>query len=77
MFKNVNKFNTFSNNIHRTRGQFLLRLKFQRSTVTPQSITYRWPKTWNSLPNSIKSVRTLASFKLSLRELLISQYQYQ
>ena len=76
-FKNFNKFNTFSNHSYRTTGQFLLRPKFERTTVTQQSITYRGPKTWNSLPNSIKSLRTLASFKLSLPKLLISRYQYQ
>ena len=73
MFKNFNKFNTFSNHSFRAIEQFLLRHKFQRTTVTQQSITYHGQKTWNSLRNSIKSPRTLASFNLSLRNLLVSQ----
>ena len=75
MFKNLNNFNTFSNHNYRTRGRFLLRPQFQRTVITQQSIKYRGPKTWNSLPNSIKSIRTLPSFKLNLRKLLISQYR--
>ena len=54
------KFIKFSNHTcsYRTRGPFLLRPKFQRTTFTQQSIKYRRSKTWDSLPNSIKSTRT-------------------
>ena len=54
MFENLNKFITFSNHSYRTRGQLLLCLQFQLTTITQQSITYRGPKTWKSQPNSIK-----------------------
>ena len=75
MFKNLNKFNTFSNHSYRTRGRFLLLPQFQRTKIMQQSIKYRGPKTWNSLPNSLKSIETLPSFNLNSHKLLISQYQ--
>ena len=75
MFKNLNKFNTFSNHSYRTRGRFLLSPQFQSTTITQQSNIYRGPKTWNYLPNSTKSIRTVPSFKLNMHKLLISKYQ--
>ena len=75
MFKNFDKFATFSNHNYSTRGQFSLRPKFQRTNITQQSIAYHGPKTWNSLPDYMKSIRTLPAFKLNLRKLLLSQYR--
>ena len=60
MLKNLNKFNTFSNHSYRTRGRFLLRPKCQRTTVTQHTITYRKPKTWNSLPDFTKKYWNLS-----------------
>ena len=75
IFKNLSKFVTFSNHSYGTRGRLLLRPKYQRTTITQQSITYRGPKIWNSLPDTLKKIRTLPSFKTKLRNFFISQYQ--
>ena len=53
IFKVFDKFESFSNHNYNTRGKFLLRPKFQRTTVTQQSIVYRGHKIWNSLSDSI------------------------
>ena len=76
MFKNFNKFATFSNHNFSTRGKFSLHPKFQRTNITQQSIAYHEPKTWNSLPDYMKSIKTLPAFKFNLRTLFLSQYRY-
>ena len=53
MFKFFEKFESFPNHNYSTRDKFLLHPKFQRSTVTQQSIAYRGPKIWSSLPDCI------------------------
>ena len=45
MFIIFDKFDAFSNYNFNTRGKFLLRPEFQRTTVTQLSIAYRGPKT--------------------------------
>lgn len=62
MFKVFNDFNTFLNQSYITRGQFLLRPKIQRTTVTQRSIANCWLKTWDSPSDSIKIIRTLPLF---------------
>ena len=43
--------------------------QFQRTTVTQQSTTHRGSEAWRSLPDSIKSTRTLPSFEWNMRGL--------
>ena len=75
MFKNLNKFKTFSSHNYNTRGKLLLRPEFQRISLTQQNISYRGPKIWNSLPEPIRNSRSLQIFKSNMRNYLTSKYQ--
>ena len=76
MFKNRHLFVT-TNSIHNhnTRQRNNLRTPFQRTCVTQQSMTYRGPLVWNSLPPRIRGIATLDSFKNNLKTHLLSNYQ--
>ena len=39
-----------------------------------KSISYQSAKTWNNIPNHVKSSRNLNSFKTSFKQLIISDY---
>ena len=49
--------------------------KFHRLTRTQQSITFNGPTIWNSLPESIKLLDSLPSFKNHLKTFYIKQYE--
>ena len=66
MFKNLKKIKTFSSYRYNTRGKFLHRSEFQSTSLTQQSMAYRGPKIWNSLPKPIRNVRSLPMFKTNM-----------
>ena len=57
-----------------TRNRNLVRPEFQRTTICQNSISYRLPCVWNSLPNPIKNIRKYNRFKTEVKAYLISKY---
>ena len=57
-----------------TRTHTDLRLPLHTLTLYQHSLSYLGPKTWNALPNHIKTLPTLISFKKQLKKHIISQY---
>ena len=47
---------------------------FHRLTSSQRSITYTGPTTWNILPDSLKNIENLVSFKRNLKNYLVSGY---
>ena len=45
------------------------------TTLRQQSLSYMGPKTWNKLPNEIRSIQKLSTFKNSLKKHFISCYE--
>ena len=45
------------------------------TTLRQQSLSYMGPKTWNKLPNEIRSIQKLSTFKNSLKKHFISFYE--
>ena len=52
----------------------LLRLPFYSKSLCQRSLIYIGPKLWNLLPNFIKSIKTLSSFKRKLKGYLLNKY---
>lgn len=51
----------------RSSGQLLLEVPRTRTVVADRAFSTAAPRLWNSLPNSLRSVKTLASFKKMLK----------
>ena len=75
MFK-LEIFSAFtSSHEYPTRSRVLLNPSFQRLSITQQSITYRGPMYWNTIPATIKDSSSFHVFKRKVRELLIQSYE--
>ena len=74
-FKNQNLPRFYSNHQYPTRAGSLPQSNFQRLTVTQQSVYFRAPPIWNSLPDQIKSAPSLFSFKKRTKLYLVSTYE--
>ena len=77
MYKLINIGNTSTlrqqhNYPTRTRGN--LRTPIHHLTIFQHSLSFTGPKTWNSIPEHIKSLPTLSSFKKQYKKHIISQY---
>ena len=59
---------------HNTRYHSQLRPFFQRLTTTQNSIYYSGPTLFNGLPDEIKSLPSLKSFKNGVKQYLTSRY---
>ena len=57
-----------------TRNRTLAVPKFHRLTRTQQSITFKGPTYWNSIPNSIKNIQSLSGFKNQLKLHFFTHY---
>ena len=57
-----------------TRNRDRAQPVFQRLTSGQQSVAFMGPKTWNSLPDNIRSITNINTFKLKLKTYLINQY---
>ena len=56
------------------RNSALLQIPFMRTIQSQTDIRYQGPQVWNSIPASIRSKPTKASFKRALRKLFLSHY---
>ena len=65
MFKNLTEFSS-SHNLN-TRQRNLANPPFFHLTKSQHSIKYCGPKIWNDLPHSIRSSKTLPSFKRAVK----------
>ena len=57
-----------------TRNRHLVRPEFQRLTICQNSISYKLPITWNSLPDHIKNIEKFYRFKLEVKKYLTTNY---
>ena len=62
------------NQTYITRNSSDLLPTFHRLTTCQQSVSFTGPHFWNSLPDRIKNLQSLPSFKFELKKFLISQY---
>ena len=60
--------------LHYTRNRDQLLPRFHRLALSQKSISYSGPIFWNSLPNEVKTCRSLNTFKSNLKKYLISKY---
>ena len=57
-----------------TRNRNLAQSVFHRLTMGQQSLSFMGPKTWNGLPENVRCIDNLSSFKYSLKQYLLRQY---
>ena len=57
-----------------TRYNSALLPSFNRLTLCQHSVTFNGPNFWNSLPQNLKELSTLARFKKHVKDFLLSQY---
>ena len=57
----------------RSSNQNLLKLPLCRTETGRKSFTYQAPSLWNSLPNTLRSINTVASFKRSLKKHILAE----
>ena len=57
-----------------TRGRHLLNPFFNRLALTQRSLHFRAPIVFNHLPDQIKNVCTIGSFKTALKRYLLERY---
>ena len=77
MFKMINTENLTLRQPHHnypTRTHQHLRVPLHNLTIFQHSLSYLGPKTWNALPDPIKSLPSLYSFKKQLRKYILDQY---
>ena len=74
------KKNTVSNinhldHSHNTRNRDIFAIpNYRRLQISQRSLTYAIPTVWNTIPNDLKNVRSLNTFKKRLKTHLIGQY---
>ena len=51
-------------------------LENPKLVLAQRSVKHHGPDIWNSLPDQIKSLTSLRSFKANLKSLLLSKYQH-
>ena len=57
-----------------TRTHHNIRIPMHNLTIFQHSLSYLGPKTWNALPDQIKDIPSLYSFKKHLKKYIIEQY---
>ena len=57
-----------------TRFHDNFRTPLHNTTLFQHSMSYSGPLVWNSVPNNIKVLRTLRSFKKQLKSYIINKY---
>ena len=72
-FNNMFKTNT-ENHDYNTRNAFNFEYPNNKLNFCDKSICYQGVKTWNNIPNHVKSSKNLNSFKASYKQLIISDY---
>ena len=72
--ENVEQFYSRSTS-YNTRFNSLLLPSFQRLTTTQQSIHYRIPCIWNSIPDEIKNSSSAVRFKIKYKRFLTNSYE--
>ena len=70
-----NYFSYVNNNRYNLRNNFNLRQPFSRTLQGQRSPSYYCPKFWNILPVEIKNNDNILSFKKSLKEYLLNNYE--
>ena len=75
MFKIVNS-PSYTPSTHNcaTRHNLDIQPVFQRLSLTQRSLNFVGPKVWNSLPISIRQIKTLGKFKSEARKHFLSNY---
>ena len=59
---------------HNTRHHSLLLPHFERLTTTQNSLHYRLPTLWNTIPIEIKNSQTITQFKRLYKDHLLTKY---
>ena len=72
-FKNSNLL-TLRENYHNTRLCETFRVRFQRLNVSQRSLQYIVPRMYNDLPESLRGIGTISSFKRELKKTLLNGY---
>ena len=69
-------FFSYNNNLHSypTRTCNNIHLDNPRILLAQKALRHHGPDIWNTLPNFLKQITTLTSFKRSLKEMLLKQY---
>ena len=76
MYRNIDNFPVVGGNIV-TRSFGDIRTEYNRLTIARKSIIYDGPSFWNSLPDNLKTIDNLNSFKKMLKTRLLSRYASQ
>ena len=75
--KNIMRYFTLARDSHnystRNHGQF--EIKYRRTVLKSMSLSMRGPKLWNELPDYLKDMRSIKSFKNNCTKYLLVQYQ--
>ena len=74
VYNNLSNFTEFSTSQHNTRRRRNLRTEFRRTNVTQASVFFKGPTVWNSIPDYLRSISNIGSFKFHLKRYLISMY---
>ena len=74
MFNKLSDAPEIINHSHSTRFAHHVRPEYERLSLTQHSLKYSGPTYWNSLPDNIKQVQSVASFKRILKNSIISYY---
>ena len=72
-FNNMFKTNA-ENHDYNTRNALNFAYPNNKLNFCDKSISYQGVKTWNNIPNHVKSSKNLSSFKTSFKQLIISDY---
>ena len=72
-FNNMFKTNA-ENHDYNTRNALNFEYPNNKLNFCDKSISYQGVKTWNNIPNHVKSSKNLNSFKTSFKQLIISDY---
>ena len=74
IFKERSKGKYCTQHVLSTRNRDLAQPVFQRLTMCQQSVSFKGPTIWNTLPIDIRSIERLTIFKKHLKEYLLNQY---
>ena len=72
-FNNMFKTNA-DNHDYNARNALNFEYPNNKLNFCDKSISYQGVKTWNNIPNHVKSSKNLISFKTSFKQLIISDY---
>ena len=57
-----------------TRNINLALPSFHRLTTSQQAFSYCGPSIWNTLPKNLREIKSLKSFKISVKRFLLDRY---